>query len=125
MVATIRLPVRVTTTPGAARADPLAIAVLPQRAGVRLVLRGALCGGHAPQLADAVEDLLEVGFDDVVVDLSALDGLDAGGVRALLALRASAAHRGHGFALVPGGEDVQRAFLDTGARGLFAWRSAP
>lgn len=58
----------------------------------------------------------------LLIDLRAVEFLDSGGLRALLALRNDAKRHGRELALVPGPAAVQRVFVLSGTRGLFDWR---
>jgi anti-anti-sigma factor len=83
--------------------------------GVRLLLEGELDLLSGPELAHAL-DVVALDGEDVIVDLSGLDFVDASGLRALL----EAAHR-TGLRFERGPAHVQRLFEVTGTEREFAF----
>ena len=61
----------------------------------------------------------------VVVDLSRLEFLDSSGLRALVLAGRRVAADGRRFALVPGGEPVQRVFEITRMSERLTWVASP
>jgi anti-sigma B factor antagonist len=93
--------------------------VVPERDRVRVAPAGELDLATAPQLEQAVRELLDAGFEHVIVDLTELDFLDASGLRALLRLQASSADGAFQFELKPGPPSVQRIFELSGTTDVF------
>jgi anti-sigma B factor antagonist len=91
--------------PGTFRCD-----VFPERDRVRVALAGELDLATAPQLDQAVRELLEAGFDHVVVDLTDLAFLDSSGLRMLLRLQGLSHEGAFRLELKPGPPAVQRIF---------------
>jgi anti-anti-sigma factor len=67
----------------------------------------------APQLGDTIRELVESGFDHVVLDLAKLEFLDSSGLRLILRWHASAQEDGLRFRVWPGPPPVQRIFTLT------------
>jgi anti-sigma B factor antagonist len=93
--------------------------VVPERDRVRVAPAGELDLATAPQLEQAIRELLDAGFEHVIVDLTELDFLDASGLRALLRLQASSADGAFQFELKPGPPSVQRIFELSGTTDVF------
>jgi anti-anti-sigma factor len=103
---------RVTTVAHVPR--PFSCEVLPERARVRVVPTGELDLATAPLLERSVCELLEAGFERVVLDLADLDFIDSTGLHLILRLQSSAAAYGCRFSVRPGSSTVQRLFEVTG-----------
>ena len=88
----------------------------------RLVLQGELTQRSAHELEIEIERLCEEGVTDITLDLSELGRIDAVGV-AVVAFRCGLCQkRGYGIGLVPGPEQVQRAFARAGLDGVLPFR---
>jgi len=86
--------------------DLLSIEVRPGRRRLVLVLRGELDHFTAEAARASVEMALADGWEQVVIDLSALSFMDAGGVNLLFALRNRAAEGV--ISMVEGGGEAAR-----------------
>ncbi len=102
--------------------EPFALAVVPDRSEVAVVPTGELDLAYADDVERETRQLLDVGFDRVVVDLRRVTFLDSTGLRVLMTLRDTAQRTGSTFKLIPGPPEVQRIFEITGTRDLFTWR---
>src|SRR4051794_38555791 len=76
--------------------------VFPERDRVRVAPAGELDIATAPRLDSAIRELLESGFDDVLVDLGDVEFLDSTGLRLILSLDAGSASGGYRLRLRPG-----------------------
>ena len=90
-----------------------------QRAIVRLTGELDLCA--APQVGATVEDLLDAGFAQIVIDLRDLGFLDSAGVHTLVAAQRSAAQRGSALSAVRGSGHVHRVLELTETDSVFAF----
>jgi anti-anti-sigma factor len=97
--------------------------VIPERARVRVALAGELDLATAPELGRTVRELLESGFDHIVIDLAGVEFMDSSGLKLILSLRNAAAARGGRLVLTPGPPAVQRIFELTGT--VFAFEAQP
>jgi anti-anti-sigma factor len=88
---------------------------------VNVRLSGELDFGAAPELAKTVEELLEVGFAHIVIDLRDLRFLDSAGVHTLVAAQHGADERGTALSLVKGPGDVHRVLELTATDALFSF----
>ncbi len=98
---------------GAPRAEPLQIALRPERSVVVVELVGELDLAGVPAVHAQLTELRDVGFEHIAVDLRGLGFLDSSGVALLL--RWSSAGDGTRFSVVAGGTAVQRVLELTGA----------
>jgi anti-anti-sigma factor len=98
--------------------------VRPDRERVIVAVGGELDFGAAPQLAATVDELLDVGFGRIVVDLRPLTFLDSAGVHTLISAADSAERRRCALSLVPGSRNVQRIFKLTASDSLLDWGTA-
>jgi anti-anti-sigma factor len=88
--------------------------------------RGELDVAGTPALEDALTEVAaEPGVVAVVVDLSRLDFLDSSGLRAVVLADRRLRDEGLRFALVPGGEPVQRVFELTRMTERLTWVDDP
>jgi len=85
----------------------------------RLVLRGELDTASVPDADRTLLDLLERGFDRVVVDLRELDFMDSMGVKFLVNGRDTARELGVEIALAYGEGVVERVLTVSGVARLF------
>jgi anti-sigma B factor antagonist len=86
----------------------------PERERVRLALSGELDLDAAPEVGERLRELGDAGFDQLVLDLSALEFIDSSGLRAVLAAVSAAREQGRELTVVPGPLGVQRVFEITG-----------
>jgi anti-sigma B factor antagonist len=98
--------------------------VRPDRERVIVAVGGELDFGAAPQLAATVDELLDVGFGRIVIDLRALTFLDSAGVHTLISAAESAGRRGCALSLVRGSRNVDEIFELTATDSLFDWGTA-
>ncbi len=98
--------------------------VRPDRERVIVHLCGELDLICAPEVQQALEELLSAGFEHIVVDLRQLRFLDSTGLSALLAANHSGRERGCDLTLIRGPDAVQRIFEITGLEAEFAFQSA-
>src|SRR3954447_11013995 len=91
--------------------------------GRRTVVRlaGELDLQGAGDVGAAVEELLDAGCPEVIVDLRELSFLDSSGVHMLMAAAQSAERRRRALALIRGPRSVQRVLQITGTEELFAF----
>jgi len=101
--------------------------VVPQRDRVRIAPVGELDILTVPELERVVRELLQSGFDHLIIDLSQLDFLESSGLKLLLTLQGEAARGAFVLELLPGCPAVQRVFELTSTFALlpFAWSPAP
>src|SRR4051794_26673073 len=88
--------------------------VVPERIRVRVALAGELDLATAPELDRTIRELLDSGFDQIVIDLAGVEFLDSSGLHCILSLRDAAEARGCRLTLKPGPPAVQRIFELTG-----------
>ena len=98
--------------------------VCPDRDRVVVRVIGELDFGVAAQVAAAVDELLDVGFARIVIDLRGLSFLDSAGVHTLVAAHRSADRRGCALSLVRGPREVHRVFELTATDSLLAFEDA-
>lgn len=99
--------------------SPFSISVVPDRSEVAVVAVGELDLDSRDQVAEAVEELWESGFDDIVIDLRQVEFIDSQGLRMLLGLRNDATENGRGVTFVPPEPPARRIFDLTGTGDLF------
>ena len=91
-----------------------------------LIPRGELDVAGTPALEDALAEASgESGVCGVVVDLSRLDFMDSSGLRAVVLADKRLREQGLRFALVRGGEPVQRVFELTRMTERLPWVETP
>jgi anti-sigma B factor antagonist len=98
--------------------------VRPDRERAIVAAGGELDFATARQLAATVDELLEIGFGRIVVDLRPLTFLDSAGVHTLISAAASAERRGCALSLVRASHNVQRIFELTATDSLLDWETA-
>ena len=81
---------------------------------IMLALHGELDLVSSPMLEAAFERAYELEFELIIVDLRGLEFMDSTGLHRLVAGQQRASQSGRRFALVRGGEQVQRLFDLTG-----------
>jgi anti-sigma B factor antagonist len=99
-------------------------AVQPDRERVTVRLAGELDLGVAGGVAAAVDELIDAGFDHVVMDLRELSFMDSAGVHMLVSAQQSAERRKCAVSLIRGPGNVQRVLELTAADSLFTFLSA-
>jgi anti-sigma B factor antagonist len=95
-------------------------AVEPDRERVIVRLAGEADLSVAADIAATVDELIDVGFARVVVDLREVTFLDSAVVHVLVAAQRSAERRNCTLALVRGPQHVHRVFELTATDSLFA-----
>ena len=90
--------------------QPFRCDVEPHRDVVRLVLTGDFELASAPEVAGALLELREVGFEAIELDLHRVTFVDSSAVRLILQADDAARAAGHRFTIVPGPPPVQRVF---------------
>jgi anti-anti-sigma factor len=103
---------------------PYRCEVFPERDRVRVAPVGELDMATAPQLEDTISDLVESGFDHVVLDLANVEFLDSTALRLILRLQRSADQDRFHFRVRPGPPVVQRLFTLTGTVELISFESS-
>jgi anti-sigma B factor antagonist len=90
--------------------DPFRVEVRPERDAVRVVPVGELDVDTAGELEAQLDELLDAGFDTVVLDLRELDFIGSTGIRAILLGSERARDAGCDFSIISGSPAVQRVF---------------
>ena len=104
--------------PSPARPAPYRCEVFPERDRVRIAPVGELDIATTPELEETIRELVESGFDQVVLDLADVEFLDSTGLRLILRWHASAQQDGLRFWVRPGPPAVQKLFTLTGTAEL-------
>jgi len=97
--------------------------VFPERDRVRVAPMGELDIATVPQLESTIRELVESGFDHVVLDLANVEFLDSTGLRLILRLHASADEDRLRFQVRPGPPAVQKIFTLSGTAELIAFEA--
>jgi anti-sigma B factor antagonist len=97
----------------------LSLEVIEVSGSARLLLRGELDTASAPAANRALLELLERGFDRVILDLRELDFMDSMGVKLLIDGRDTAEQLGVEMALAYGEGVVERVLTVSGVARLF------
>ncbi len=105
-------------------ATPLVITCVRSGPSTTLALRGELDLYSRHQLEQEFGRAEDVGFDRMVVDLSALDFMDCSGMHALLGAQRRAHAAGRQLSLRRGPREVHRLFELAGVDQLFAFEPA-
>jgi anti-anti-sigma factor len=95
------------------------LAVIPDRSSVLVRLEGELDLATAPRLAEAVQELREVGWDAIVLDLAAAEFVDSTGLRLLVEIQAQARRENWRFELQGECGAFDRLLCVTGLRDWF------
>jgi anti-sigma B factor antagonist len=106
-----------------ARPAPYRCEVFPERERVRIAPAGELDIATVPRLEDTIRELVDAGFDRVVLDLANVEFLDSTGLRLILQWHASAERDRLRFEVWPGPPAVQKLFTLTGADELVGLES--
>jgi anti-anti-sigma factor len=91
----------------------LEICVQPDRDTVTVRPVGELDLPGSRRLSTAIDDLVEAGFEAIVIDLRGLVFIDCAGVRALLTQHAAAVRDGRRLSLIHGRACIRRVFALT------------
>jgi anti-sigma B factor antagonist len=97
--------------------------VRPQRERVVVDLVGEFDVAVAARVTAVIEDLLDVGFADIVIDLRSLSFMDSAGVHSLISAHRSAGRRGASLSLLRGPNGIHRVLTLTGTDSLFAFEN--
>lgn len=97
----------------------LSLEVVEVSGTARLILRGELDAASAPTANRALLELLERGFDRVILDLRKLDFMDSMGVKLLIDGRDTARQLGVEITLSYGEGVVERVLTVSGVARLF------
>jgi len=95
------------------------VEIWPDRSRVILALGGALDIATVPAARRAATELLESGWEHLVVDLSEVEFMDSQGVHFLLESDSAARERGRRFEIVDGSPAVSRILQMVGVDGHF------
>jgi anti-sigma B factor antagonist len=96
--------------------------VHPERSDVVVELAGEIDCVTAPRIAEAIDDLVRVGWDAIVVDLRAVSFVDSTGLRLFLAQDARARREQWRFELRGPCPSLERLLSVTGLEGWFTRR---
>jgi anti-sigma B factor antagonist len=99
---------------GPERPEPFEVEVRPARGRVVVIARGELDLATADRVADAIEELLEAGFHEIVLDLRRVSFMDSSGLRVVIG---QSRRPNVDLHLVDGSGPVARLFDLTGMRG--------
>ena len=102
--------------------EPFTVEVLPDRRRVVVVPHGEIDIATVDQLAGDIDELVERGFDTVVVDLRATSFVDSSGLHLLIRQSARTDAR---VTVVDGPPAVRRAIDLAGIRQLLRFDTAP
>jgi anti-sigma B factor antagonist len=97
--------------------------VRPQHERVVVDLVGEFDVAVAARVTAVIEDLLDVGFADIVIDLRSLSFMDSAGVHSLISAHRSAGRRGASLSLLRGPNGIHRVLTLTGTDSLFAFEN--
>jgi anti-anti-sigma factor len=92
--------------------------VIPERSRVRIAPVGELDLVTTPTLARTVRELLDAGFDHLILDLGGLEFVDSTALRLILDLHTEAAQGSFRFGLIAGPRAVQRIFELSGTEAM-------
>jgi anti-anti-sigma factor len=92
--------------------------VIPERTAVRIAPSGELDLATCDVLRVQLDELWEVGWTDVVVDLRGLTFMDSSGVQILVEHHRRATRTGTRFSIIDGSEPVSRVLELTGLRAV-------
>jgi anti-anti-sigma factor len=94
--------------------EPFRCEVLPGHGHVRVIPVGELDLATGPVLERTLRDLVESGFDRLVIDLRRLVFMDSSGLRLIMRIDEAARRDGTQLSLIAGPPAVQRVFETTG-----------
>jgi anti-sigma B factor antagonist len=97
--------------------------VFPERGRVRVAPAGEIDIATTSHLEFAIRELLESGFDDLLLDLTKVEFLDSTGLRLILSLQTASESDGYRLRVRPGPPAVQRLFDLTGTLDLFEFET--
>ncbi len=98
---------------------PFDVTVQPDRTTVRVAVSGELDVATRATLAAQLDELWELGWTDVVVDLRGLTFMDSSGVHLLLQHHRRGSEAGARFAIIDGPAPVARVLQLCGVDGIF------
>jgi anti-sigma B factor antagonist len=107
-VANAQAPVRFASPP-----KRFEVRVQPRREAVSVRPTGELDLLGSRTLTAALDEIVEAGFEDIVIDLRAVTFIDCAGVRVLLAQHAAAVRDGRRQSLVHARDCIRRVFALT------------
>ncbi len=90
--------------------EPFQAELEPHRDTVVVVARGELDLDSAADLQDRFHEVVEAGFDRIVLDLRSVSFIDSTGLRAVLTMDNASRTADIGFAVVQGPDQVRRLF---------------
>ena len=85
----------------------------PRREAVGVRPTGELDLSGSRRLCSVLDELVETGFEHIVIDLRGLEFIDCAGVRVLLAQHAAAVRDGRRLSLIHGRRCIRRVFALT------------
>jgi anti-anti-sigma factor len=94
--------------------EPFRVAVCPERDRVRVLLTGEVDLATVGTVEEQLRELLDAGFDQVVMDLRRLSFMDCSGVRMLIAVDRRARERGGRLGIVCATGQVRRLLALSG-----------
>jgi stage II sporulation protein AA (anti-sigma F factor antagonist) len=95
--------------------EPFGITLEPHRETIVAKAKGEIDMHTAGRLGEQLHQLLDAGFERVVLDLRAVEFIDSSGLRAILEMHATSRDTGVEFALIQGSINTQRLFEISGA----------
>ena len=97
---------------------PFRLELEPHRATIIVTAHGEIDIATAGEVGAKLREVMEAGFERVVLDLREVSFIDSSGLRAVIEARAGSTEAEVEFALIPGPESVQRLFEVTGTRAV-------
>lgn len=97
---------------------PFRLGFDPHRATIVVTAHGEIDIATAAEVSGRLREVMEAGFQRVVLDLREVSFIDSSGLRAVIEARAASQETEVEFALVPGPEAVQRLFEVTGTKAI-------
>jgi anti-sigma B factor antagonist len=95
------------------------VAVIPERTAVRVAPTGELDIATCQELRVALDELWDLGWTDVVLDLRGLTFMDSSGVQILVENHRRATRTGARFSIIDGPGPVSRVLELTGLEAVF------
>ncbi len=105
--------------------DSFSCDVEPNRDCVHVVPRGELDFETVTVVEERLDELLDAGFREVVLDLRRLTFMDSTGLHLIIRTVGRADGDGTRFVLIPGPPTIQRLFDLTGMRDRLTFRDGP